>query len=198
MPWPQASRRPTRVYVYDAQLGWDAAEALRPLGARAHCVNDLDALVETLAEAAREGDHVVIMSNGGFGGLHGRLLQRLGRERVSAMIIYLHGFNSSPASHKARAMASYMQARGLGDLFACPALPPAPLDAVRTIEAALARHAAKTDLRRQLTGRLLRDLFRRAAGCARGPDQSGNHALRRDWRPTSARRRISTPARHTS
>ena len=67
------------VYVYDAQLGWDAAEALRPLGGRAHCVSSLDALIEILAEAVRDGDHVVIMSNGGFGGLHGRLLQRLGR-----------------------------------------------------------------------------------------------------------------------
>jgi len=61
---------------------------------------------------------------------------------VSAMIIYLHGFNSSPASHKARTMASYMQARGVGDQFACPALPPGPLEAVRTIEAELARHAS--------------------------------------------------------
>jgi len=67
------------VYVYDAQLGWDAAEALAPLGGRAHCVSNLDRLIEMLVEAAREGDHVVIMSNGGFGGLHGRLLQQLGR-----------------------------------------------------------------------------------------------------------------------
>ncbi|HKI63915.1 MAG TPA: YqiA/YcfP family alpha/beta fold hydrolase [Burkholderiales bacterium] len=58
------------------------------------------------------------------------------------MIIYLHGFNSSPASHKARTMASYMRARGVGDLFACLALPPGPLEAVRTIEAELARHAS--------------------------------------------------------
>ena len=55
------------------------------------------------------------------------------------MFIYLHGFNSAPASHKARAMASYLQARGLGQLFRCPALPPSPGDAVRTIEAEVAR-----------------------------------------------------------
>lgn len=56
------------------------------------------------------------------------------------MIIYLHGFNSSPASRKARAMHDYMCARGLARLFACPALPPGPRDAVAVIEAELARH----------------------------------------------------------
>jgi UDP-N-acetylmuramate: L-alanyl-gamma-D-glutamyl-meso-diaminopimelate ligase len=66
-------------YIYDAKLGWDAAQALRPLGARARCVGDLDDLLAMLAEDARAGDHVVIMSNGGFGGLHRRLLERLGR-----------------------------------------------------------------------------------------------------------------------
>ena len=67
-------------YVYDAQLGWDAAEALRPLGSRAHCVGDLEALIAMLAAEARPGDHLVIMSNGGFGGLHRRLLERLRRD----------------------------------------------------------------------------------------------------------------------
>jgi UDP-N-acetylmuramate: L-alanyl-gamma-D-glutamyl-meso-diaminopimelate ligase len=67
-------------YVYDAQLGWDAAEALRPLGSRAHCIADLEALIATLANDARPGDHLVIMSNGGFGGLHRRLLERLSRD----------------------------------------------------------------------------------------------------------------------
>jgi len=56
------------------------------------------------------------------------------------MIVYLHGFNSSPGSHKARTLDAAMRARGLGRLFACPALPPAPREAVRVIEAELARH----------------------------------------------------------
>jgi len=59
------------------------------------------------------------------------------------MFVYLHGFNSAPASHKARAMASYLQARGLGHLFSCPALPPSPPNAVRVIEAEVARHRGK-------------------------------------------------------
>ena len=56
------------------------------------------------------------------------------------MIIYLHGFNSTPSSHKARSMAAWMAQRGLGDRFACPALPDLPNQAIRVIETELARH----------------------------------------------------------
>jgi len=55
------------------------------------------------------------------------------------MIIYLHGFISSPASNKARAMRDYMQARGLGARFVCPALPDTPEAAVQAIEAEIRR-----------------------------------------------------------
>lgn len=51
------------------------------------------------------------------------------------MIVYLHGFNSSPLSHKAQVMEKYMAARGLGARYACPALPPLASDALRRIEA---------------------------------------------------------------
>jgi len=54
------------------------------------------------------------------------------------VIVYLHGFNSSPASHKAQVLKAYLQGRGLGHLFACPALPDAPGEAVRAIEQAVA------------------------------------------------------------
>jgi len=66
-----------RVYCYAANLGWDPAEALAPLGDKASVVHDLDALVARIAEEARAGDHVVVMSNGGFGGIHDKLLARL-------------------------------------------------------------------------------------------------------------------------
>jgi predicted esterase YcpF (UPF0227 family) len=56
------------------------------------------------------------------------------------VIFYLHGFNSTPASHKARTMAAWMAERGLGERFACPALPDRPNDAIRVIEAEMARH----------------------------------------------------------
>ena len=57
------------------------------------------------------------------------------------MIVYLHGFNSAPSSHKARTMGAWMEARGLAAQFVCPALPHAPNEAIRLIETALARHA---------------------------------------------------------
>lgn len=56
------------------------------------------------------------------------------------MIVYLHGFNSAPASHKARTFHAFMHERGLGQLFACPQLPHRPEQAVQAIEAELEKH----------------------------------------------------------
>jgi UDP-N-acetylmuramate: L-alanyl-gamma-D-glutamyl-meso-diaminopimelate ligase len=70
-----------RVYCYSAGLKWDAAAALSSLGNRAVVCDDLGRLVEQLAREARRGDHVLIMSNGGFGGIHDKLLARLGQKR---------------------------------------------------------------------------------------------------------------------
>jgi predicted esterase YcpF (UPF0227 family) len=53
------------------------------------------------------------------------------------MIMYLHGFNSSPHSHKAQVLQSYLAEQGLAGEYACPALPPLASDAIRTIEAAM-------------------------------------------------------------
>jgi len=55
------------------------------------------------------------------------------------MLVYLHGFNSSPASHKAQVMKVYMEGRGQGPLYACPALPDTPGEAISAIERAIAR-----------------------------------------------------------
>ncbi|MBR0566686.1 UDP-N-acetylmuramate:L-alanyl-gamma-D-glutamyl-meso-diaminopimelate ligase [Azoarcus sp. L1K30] len=68
-----------RVYCYTCGLGWDAAAALAPLGEVAACYGDLDALVAAVADEAQAGDHVLVMSNGGFGGVHQKLLAALGR-----------------------------------------------------------------------------------------------------------------------
>jgi UDP-N-acetylmuramate: L-alanyl-gamma-D-glutamyl-meso-diaminopimelate ligase len=65
------------VWCHAAQLDWDAAAALAPLGARARVTTDLDALAAGIAQQARAGDHIVVMSNGGFGGIHGKLLHAL-------------------------------------------------------------------------------------------------------------------------
>ncbi|OIQ90172.1 UDP-N-acetylmuramate:L-alanyl-gamma-D-glutamyl-meso-diaminopimelate ligase [mine drainage metagenome] len=64
------------VYCYGANLGWDAAAALQPLGAGATVLDDLGALVEAIAAEAAPGDHVLVMSNGGFGDIHQKLLDR--------------------------------------------------------------------------------------------------------------------------
>jgi len=67
-----------RVFCYTGGLDWDAAEALRPLGNRASTHADLGQLVQAVAAEARAGDQVLVMSNGGFGGIHDLLLARLG------------------------------------------------------------------------------------------------------------------------
>jgi UDP-N-acetylmuramate: L-alanyl-gamma-D-glutamyl-meso-diaminopimelate ligase len=66
------------VFCHGAGLGWDAAEALKPLGSRARVASKLDELVADVARASRSGDHIVVMSNGDFGGVHGKLLNALG------------------------------------------------------------------------------------------------------------------------
>lgn len=58
-------------------LGWDLAEALAPLGQKASAFDDLDALVQAVKAVAQPGDHVLVMSNGGFGGVHQKLLDAL-------------------------------------------------------------------------------------------------------------------------
>jgi UDP-N-acetylmuramate: L-alanyl-gamma-D-glutamyl-meso-diaminopimelate ligase len=58
--------------------GWSAREALATLGERARVEDQVDALVRTVCALARPGDHVVCMSNGGFGGVHEKLLAALG------------------------------------------------------------------------------------------------------------------------
>ncbi|MDR3056168.1 MAG: UDP-N-acetylmuramate:L-alanyl-gamma-D-glutamyl-meso-diaminopimelate ligase [Zoogloeaceae bacterium] len=65
------------VFCYAADLGWDAAAALNPLGDTARVETDLDTLVDAIATNARTGDQILVMSNGGFGGIHEKLLRRL-------------------------------------------------------------------------------------------------------------------------
>jgi UDP-N-acetylmuramate: L-alanyl-gamma-D-glutamyl-meso-diaminopimelate ligase len=65
------------VFCYAGGVDWDVAGALAPLGNKAVVEQDLDALIEAIARAAKSGDHVLIMSNGGFGGIHDKLLARL-------------------------------------------------------------------------------------------------------------------------
>jgi UDP-N-acetylmuramate: L-alanyl-gamma-D-glutamyl-meso-diaminopimelate ligase len=68
-----------RVYCFNAGLQWDAAAVLAPLGAKAEAHADFDRLLAAVAGAARAGDHIVIMSNGDFNGIHEKLLARLAK-----------------------------------------------------------------------------------------------------------------------
>jgi len=74
---PPSFAQADRVYIYTSGIGWDARSLFALLGARARCENDLEALIAALGAEARAGDHVLIMSNGGFGGIHDKLLDRL-------------------------------------------------------------------------------------------------------------------------
>ena len=65
------------VFCYAANLGWDAAEALAPMGEKAVVEDDLDRLVARITAAAQAGDQILVMSNGGFGGIHDKLLAAL-------------------------------------------------------------------------------------------------------------------------
>jgi UDP-N-acetylmuramate: L-alanyl-gamma-D-glutamyl-meso-diaminopimelate ligase len=66
------------VYLYaPTDLGWDAAAVANSIGIKAATEPTIDALLARLAADLKAGDHVLIMSNGGFGGLHGRLLELL-------------------------------------------------------------------------------------------------------------------------
>jgi UDP-N-acetylmuramate: L-alanyl-gamma-D-glutamyl-meso-diaminopimelate ligase len=64
-------------FLNSADLGWDLPSAVAPLGARASFAASVDALVKGLADDSRPGDHILVMSNGGFGGLHEKLLAAL-------------------------------------------------------------------------------------------------------------------------
>jgi UDP-N-acetylmuramate: L-alanyl-gamma-D-glutamyl-meso-diaminopimelate ligase len=76
---PGSFARADRVYVFNAGVSWDAAALFAPLGARARCETTLETLIAAIAAEARDGDRILVMSNGGFGGIHQKLLTALAR-----------------------------------------------------------------------------------------------------------------------
>lgn len=75
LPW--SLEEADLAFCHSAGLDWDATEALAPMGDRATVHGQIDALVQAIAQSARPGDHLLCMSNGGFAGIHGKLLQSL-------------------------------------------------------------------------------------------------------------------------
>ena len=79
---PQSLIEADLVFGYGADdgknaLGWDLAEALSPLGDKAKAFGDIDKLVDEIVSVARPGDNILVMSNGGFGGIHQKILDKL-------------------------------------------------------------------------------------------------------------------------
>lgn len=74
---PESLRDADAVFCYAGNLGWDAAAALAPIQHKAQTFDDLTQLVAAISAMAKPGDHVLVMSNGGFGGVHQKLLQAL-------------------------------------------------------------------------------------------------------------------------
>jgi len=65
------------VFIYTHDLGWDAHAVFNGQIRNLHLVEELPVLVNTIKHEAKPGDHVLVMSNGGFGGIHGKLLEAL-------------------------------------------------------------------------------------------------------------------------
>jgi len=75
LPW--SLEQADLAFCHSAGLGWDADEVLATMGERARVTDNIDTLVSQVSEAARGGDHILCMSNGGFSGVHAKLLQAL-------------------------------------------------------------------------------------------------------------------------
>jgi UDP-N-acetylmuramate: L-alanyl-gamma-D-glutamyl-meso-diaminopimelate ligase len=74
---PDSLKDADLVFCYAGNLGWNAHGALAPLGDKAVVKDDLNQLIQAITAAAQAGDQILVMSNGGFGGIHDKLLQRL-------------------------------------------------------------------------------------------------------------------------
>ena len=74
---PASLKEADLVFCYSANLGWDAKEALQPIANKTTVSESLGELVDVIASQARAGDHILVMSNGSFGGIHQKILDAL-------------------------------------------------------------------------------------------------------------------------
>ena len=74
---PACLKNADLVFCYGANLGWNATEALKPIANKAKTFDDLTMLVNAISAVAKPGDHILVMSNGGFGGVHQKILDSL-------------------------------------------------------------------------------------------------------------------------
>ena len=80
LPW--SLENADLAFCHTAGLDWDAAQALEPIQEKALTAGDIDTLVAQVVAASQSGDHIVCMSNGGFGGVHAKLLDALNARKV--------------------------------------------------------------------------------------------------------------------
>ncbi|MCP1660815.1 UDP-N-acetylmuramate:L-alanyl-gamma-D-glutamyl-meso-diaminopimelate ligase [Neisseria perflava] len=74
---PASLQEADTVFCYAGGVDWDVAEALSPLGAKLHVGKELEAFVADIVAQAQSGDHILVMSNSGFGSIHDKLLKAL-------------------------------------------------------------------------------------------------------------------------
>lgn len=74
---PQSLADANIVYCYGEHLGWDIDQALAPIKDKTQVFMDLNALITQIVTTAQAGDHILVMSNGGFGGIHQKILDQL-------------------------------------------------------------------------------------------------------------------------
>lgn len=80
LPW--SLEQVDLAFCHSGNLGWDAAEALLPMGTRAQVGHSIDEVISQVVAQVKPGDHIVCMSNGGFGGIHDKLLESLTIENL--------------------------------------------------------------------------------------------------------------------
>jgi UDP-N-acetylmuramate: L-alanyl-gamma-D-glutamyl-meso-diaminopimelate ligase len=74
---PASLKEADLVFCYAGNLGWDAKAALSPIAEKSIVADEIDTLVREIASQAKAGDHILVMSNGGFGGIHQKILDAL-------------------------------------------------------------------------------------------------------------------------
>ena len=79
---PNSLANANAVFVYAKGLGWDVAKCLEPIVAKTGVFEDLDAMVNAIVVMSKPGDQILVMSNGGFGGVHGKILSMLGERAM--------------------------------------------------------------------------------------------------------------------
>lgn len=77
--------RADEVFLLQPQhIPWQVAEVADACIQPAHWSADVDALADMVVKAAQPGDHILVMSNGGFGGIHQKLLDGLAKKAEAA------------------------------------------------------------------------------------------------------------------